>query len=145
MIRGGFTLSLRGHLVVVALLCVRHAPRWRRKASFAEGVQAGQQFGLPAVEAELTQGTDVQQAQTAFLFRLGLLDRLALRLVFHDDHDIIRFDRLSVFLHCLKAESVSGYHNLLIITIRMTNNKNPDLSRLQHTHACSIMEAFMKV
>lgn len=109
--------------MVVALLCVRQAPRCRRKASLAEGVQAGQQLGLPAVEAELTQGTDVQQAKAALLFRLGLLDRLALGLVFHDDHDIIRFYRFSVFLHGLKAKdkSVAGYYNFLITVIQLNN------------------------
>lgn len=107
MIRNDHTwlaLSLNWHLVVSALLCVRQAPRWRRKASFAEGVQTGQQFGLPAMEAELTQGTDVQQAQATLLLRLGLLDRLAFRLVFHDDYNIVRLYRFPVFLHGPKVK-----------------------------------------
>lgn len=133
-------LCLSRHLVVAALLCVGQAPWWRRKASFAEGVEAWQQFGLPAVEAELTQGTDVQQAQAALLFWLGLLDRLALCLVFHNDHNVVRFQRLPVFLHGLETQCAAGYYNFLI-TVTHWNNTTRDSRRLQQSHAGVITEA----
>lgn len=64
-------------------------------------MEAGKEFWLSAVEAELTERTDVHQALAALLFRVRLLDRLTLRLVLHDDDDVVRLDLLPTLIHLL--------------------------------------------
>ena len=75
-------------------------PEGGRQASLAEGVQAGQDLGLSVVQTQFADGTSVHEPEIGpQLLQPLLLSRQTLRLVLHDDHNVVIVHIFRVFIH----------------------------------------------
>ena len=75
-------------------------PEGGRQASLAEGVQAWQDLGLSVVQTQLADGTSIHEPEIGpQLLQPLLFCRQTLRLVLHDDHNVVIVHIFRVFIH----------------------------------------------
>lgn len=74
-------------------------PEWGRQTPLAEGVETRQEFGLSVVEAQLADGTSVHESEGALLFLSLFLGGQTLRLVLHDNNNVVIVNVVAAFIH----------------------------------------------